>query len=278
MNVYRMRRGWVVAVCLALAGPVSAQDLDGFLPARGEGAAALSFASEGYDEFWAGEQKVRNPGVGSVDVESWSLWGRYGLTDRLSLVGNVAYVNADSDGMGGFAESDLQDLWLLAQYRLAESQRGNGRSRWVGALGVRTPLSDYEANLPVDVGDGTTDLLLRLVWQWKQGAFHFAQQVGYDLRGEDAPDQFPLYTQVGYRVGRVTWIGYLQWLLASSGTDIGDPGFTFPSNEEEYQRLGLRAYAELSDAWGLTVGGFTTLDGRNTGDASGFFVGGVVGF
>jgi hypothetical protein len=266
-----------LAAGLTLCAPLAALDLNGFMPAAGEGAVALSYTSEGYDEFWVGETRVSDPGVGDVEIDSIALWMRYGLTDRIALVANVPHVDASSDGLGGFEDSGLQDLSALVLFRALET--GDAvRHRVVAGGGVRTPISDYEANLPVDLGDGTTDALLRLVYQLEAGGFYASQQVGYDLRGDDAPDGLALYTEAGYSWPRLTLNGFYLRYLADGGTDIGDPGFTFPSNEDETERLGAKVFARLTDRLGAQAAIFETLDGRNSGDTSGFSAGFVFGF
>jgi hypothetical protein len=244
-------------------------DLNGFFPARGEGDVALSFTQESYDEFWLGTTRVFDPGVGEVETASSSLWTRYGFTDRLAVVATLNYVDVDSDGTMGFEDSGVQDFSALVAYRLLYRETGGARHTLAGALGVRTDASNYEANAPVSLGDGTTDRLARLVYQLEVGSFYFSQQVGYDLRGDDAPDGTPLYTELGYTFGRVTASGFYSKYSADGGTDIADPGFTFPSNQEEFDRAGLRVYVRLNDRFGVSAGAFTTLDGRNTGDATG---------
>ncbi len=263
-----------VAFLLPLA-PAAALDINGFMPGKGRGDLALSATVEGYDEFWVGETKVSDPGVGEVETFSLTAWLTWGLTDDLAVVVNVPYVDVDSDGLGGFGDSGLQDLSALLKVRFARIASGAARHSFVGAAGVRVPIGDYEGNLPVDLGDDTTDALFRLVYQLESGSFHFSQQVGYDVRGGDAPDGYPLLTELGVTAGRATWTLYLAQLIADDGTDIGDPGFTFPSNRDEYQRVGAKVYARFTDNLGGTLGGFTTLDGRNSGDITGFF-GGVV--
>lgn len=274
---YRSRRlraaTLAAAALLAVATPALALDLNGFLPARGSGSLAFSATREGYDEFFVGETKVSDPGVGEVDITSIAVWLQWGITDDFALVVNLPYVSADSDGLGGFEESGLQDLTVLGKYRFAAIDNGSARHSFLGALGARTPLSDYEANLPVDIGDGTTDALARLLYQFETGRFYFSQQVGFDLRGDDAPDGFPLYTELGLTRGRVTVSGFYSNYIADGGTDIGDPGFTFPSNQEEFQRGGAKLYARIGDRLGFSLVGFTTFDGRNTGDLSGISAG-----
>jgi hypothetical protein len=251
---------------LALAGPVAATNLNGFMPEQGHGDLAISYTTESYDEFWVGDVEVSDPGVGEVEIDSITAWFQWGFTDDLALVVDAAYVDASSDGLGGFADSGLQDGSVLLKYRFLAS----GPHSLVGGLGVRTALSDYEANLPVDLGDNTTDVLFRLVYQAQAGNVYFSQQVGFDLRSDDAPDGFPLYTELGYTFGQATVTLFYYRLIADGGTDIGDPGFTFPSNQDETSRLGLKIYARVTDRFGFAVSGFDTLDGRNSGDTTGF--------
>ncbi len=171
--------------------------------------------------------------MGEVETVTATVWARWGITDRVSLIANLPYVDVASDGLGGFADSGLQDLAVLAKLRLATIESGAARHSFAAGAGARTPLSDYEANAPVSLGDGTTDILARFVYQFERGPLYFTQQLGYDLRGEDAPDGFPLVSEVGYTVGRVTLSAQYLLYMADGGTDIGDPGFTFPSNQDE---------------------------------------------
>lgn len=257
----------LLALCVAI--PARAFDINGFMPAQGQGDIALSYTAESYDSFWAGETKVSDPGVGEVETDSLAAWFQWGFTDNFALVANLPYVDVTSDGLGGFEDSGLQDLSVLGKFRFLSS----GPHNLVAAAGFRTAAQDYEANLPVDLGDNTDDVLLRLVYQFQTNAFYFSQQVGYDVRGGNAPDGFPLYTELGYTAGRLTYTGFYSRLIADGGTDIGDPGFTFPSNQEEYSRVGGKIYGRITDSFGLSGLFFTTLDGRNTGETDGFSVG-----
>ena len=259
------------ALLLLFSIPAAAADLNGFLREKGHGDVALSYTSENYDQFWLGTTKVDVPNGGDVDTTSLSLWFAYGLTDNLTLVGDLPYVKSKSDGFD-MEQSALQDLTVLGEYRFA-SIGSTTRSDFLGAGGFRTHASNYEPNLPVDVGDGTSDILFRFVYHLEAGAFYFSQQIGYDLRNEDAPDGFPLLTEAGYTWGPVTLTAGFSVLKARGGTDIGDPGFTFPSNKEEYRRLGGRVYGRITDRFGVSGSYYQTLGGRNTGDSSGFSLG-----
>jgi hypothetical protein len=267
----------VLAAAQVLAPDARAFDLNAYLSGEGHGNVALSFTSEGYDAFWMGTTKVFDPGVGRVETKTASLWIRYGLTERLNLIANLPYIDADSDGLGRSSERGLQDFTMLGACRLV-SRGAQAKSTLLGAFGLRTSASNYEANLPVDIGDGTADWLARLVYQFEYRAFYASQQVGFDLRGGDAPNDVPLYTEIGFTTGPVTFNGFYSRLVAHDGTDIGDPGFTFPSNREEYRRAGIKVYGRVTGSFGLSAMAFTTLGGRNTGDSTGYSAGVVYGF
>ncbi len=251
---------------LFLAAPARAFDVNGFLPEPGRVDVALSYTSETYDHFWVGTTKVADPGVGKVDIHSTSLWLQWGLAPNLALAVNLPYVDTSGDGLAHFDDSGVQDLSALLKYRFFSS----GPHHLVGGVGVRTPAASYEGNLPVTRGHHTTDFLLRLVYQYQTEYFYFSQQVGYDVRNKDAPNNYPLYTEVGYTAGPVTYSGFYSRLVGNDGTDIGDPGFTFPSNRQEYSRLGVKIYGRVTDRFGLSAAYYDTLDGRNVGDSHGF--------
>jgi len=265
----------LLPLVLGFAARARATDVNGFLEPKGRGAAVLSFTAEGYDEFWAGTTKVADPGLGRVTTSSTALFTQFGLADGVSLVANLPYVSTSGDGQAGFAEKGLQDISALLKVRVfAFGTRA--RSSVVFAGGIRTIASNYEGNKPVSIGDGTADGLLRLVYLLQAGRFYWSQQVGFDVRGGEAPNGFPLYTEVGLGFGRATASLLYQGYFADGGTDIGDPGFTFPSNRDETQRVGAKVYFAATETWGAVVQGFTTLSGRNSGDTTGFGAGLVV--
>ncbi|REJ79743.1 MAG: hypothetical protein DWQ36_16810 [Acidobacteria bacterium] len=264
----------------SVAGPASASDMTGFLAEKGSGTLALGHTIESYDRFWVGETKVYEPALDEIETASTALYLRYGLTDSWSLIVGAAHVDAEASGPANLEDSGFQDLSVLLARRLwSGSSSGGARHDLVGAFGVRTPTESYEANSPVARGDETTDVLLRFVYLLRKGRLYWSQQVGFDLRSEDAPDGIPLYTEIGYSFGsRVTAIASISQHFADGGTDIGDPGFTFPSNREESLRAGLKAVVRLERGWGLFGGVFDTLDGRNTGDATGVSAGVIFDF
>ena len=130
----------------------------------------------------------------------------------------------------------------------------------------------------MSLGDGTTDVLLRAVYQFEHGSFYFSQQVGYDLRGGDAPDGIPLYTEAGYNLGAVHPQRLLPPLPRPGRHRHRRSGLHLPQQQGRDRAGGRQGLRPGHGDFGVFVAGFATLDGRNSGDATGFSFGTTFGF
>ena len=271
-SLVAFRAAILVSILLSLPPPARAMDLDGWVEQKGHGVVALSHTAQHYDQFWVGTTEVSDPMIGKVTTTSETLWFDYGITDRVTIIANLPYIKADSDGTAGFGQSQLQDVTVMGKYLFA-SVGSRVQSRFIGAVGFRTPASNYEIQgSVVDIGDGTNDSLFRFVYQLRAAPFFFSQQVGYDLRGSPAPDGRPFYTEAGLTSRWVSGAVFYSRYTARGGSDIGDPR-PFPSNKEESTRNGLRLYGRFTGALGWSAMYFNTISGRNTGDATGVAAG-----
>ncbi len=260
--------------------PLFAQGETGFLRGEGKLDIAASYILDSYDEFWVGSHKVSDPAVGEVERQSYALYGAYGLSDDVDLILSGAYVEADSDGTGGFPEeSDLQDLLAAAKWRICERMIGGGSTFSFALLpGIKVPMTDYENNAVTAIGDGQVDLRARVVAQldFANGSFA-ALETGYDRRNGSPDDEVPAHLTIGTTIAqRLTVSPFLSRVESLGGPDIGNPS-GFPPVEEDYTRAGVSLFWRLNERWGLTGSWRTTLDGRNTGDADGFSIGVVLG-
>ncbi len=270
-----------------LAGSLAAQGDTGFLRGEGRVDAALSHTLDYYDEFWVGDTKVDGDaaGVGEVERATYSLYAAYGMSDDLDLVLNANYVTAEADGPGagsGFPdEDDLQDLYLGAKWRAAQTAAGEGEFSFLFAPSVKLPMTDYEDNAVTAIGDGQVDLRFRGIVHYQYRGFWGALESGYDRRNGAPDDEVPINVTLGATVlERVTIMPFFSMINSLGGediSDVGSPGVGFPDTQEEYERWGVSAYARITPNIGLTGMWRTTSDGMNTGDADAFSVGLVVG-
>jgi hypothetical protein len=265
---------------LALASLASAQGDTGFLRGEGRADVALSYSLDWYDEFWVGDTKVSDPGVGEIERSTLSLYAAYGLLEDLDLVVNAAYVESSSDGAGGLPdEDDPQDLVLGAKWRAYDTGAGAGRLSLFLAPAVKLPMTDYENNAPTAIGDGQVDLRFRGIAHYQVGAFWGSLESGFDKRNGAPDDEIPFHLTLGGDVGPVTIMPFYSMVSSQGGIDISDvPALGgFPAVEEEYDRYGVRAYARIHDRFGLTAGYLTTTDGKNTGEVDAYTFGIVFG-
>ncbi len=257
---------------LLSAAPARAQGLNGFLAESGSVTFALSHTMESYDEYWVGTVSTADPTLGTVETGTVSLWFDAGLCRNVALTGNLAYADMASDGPAPLTAQGLQDRMFLLRWRFASPVTGRLTHRFVAGAGLRAPASPYEPNRIVAIGDATFDQLLRLVYQIEADALdgaYLAAELGYDVRGDDAPDGTSIHGELGATLSRVTAAVQVTRTFADGGFDIGEPGFTFPGLRGEWLRLGAKLYGRVSSGFGLAVSGFVTPDGRNVGEASG---------
>ncbi|MEM9338340.1 MAG: hypothetical protein AAGA66_06390, partial [Bacteroidota bacterium] len=152
--------------------------IDGFMKKPGEGTLAVSYSYERYDEFKFGTMKLDAPPPvgGSVTTQSLGVFADYGFSDRINVVLNMPYIRVQGSGneeerdqnMGGF-----QDVSAYVKWRPFELKMESGYLTVLGVVGFSTPLSAYEADDLLSIGNGaTTGLIKGLVqYKWNTGLF-----------------------------------------------------------------------------------------------------------
>jgi len=267
------------AIGLALAGEAIGQGETGFLRGEGRLDAVLSYTLDTYDRFWVGTTKVDDPSVGRIRRAAYNVYAAYGVASCLDVGANLSYVSASSTGIFE-REDDLQDLELKLKWKGLATRLGPGEASVLLSPGVKFPVSNYEDNAPTAIGDGQTDYRGRAIlhYQLDQGAF-LSLETGYDRRAGVPKDETPWNLTVGGTFfGFLTLSPFYSIVRSYGGPDIGDPGFSFPAVQEEYERAGVSTYVRLGSNLGLVGLWRTTLDGRNTGDADAFAFGTVIRF
>jgi hypothetical protein len=268
---------WIAATfsVVSLADTAAAQGETGFLRGKGKVDAIAYYNFDTYDEFWLGSNSIDNDdaGFGDIDRISYGLYTAVGITDDVDLTANVPYVIARADSVFP-READFQDLTVRGKWRVWGTSGGGNEFSLLPSPGIKIPLSNYEDNAVTAIGDGQTDYQFRAILHYHHDSGAFASvDTGYDVRAGRPRDEFPLHVTVGMTFGPVTIAPFYTHVDSLGGPDIGDPGFTFPEVEEDYDRVGVGAYVRFADSLGLTANLRTTVDGRNTGDVDAVSVG-----
>ncbi len=272
-----------IVLFIPLTFEATAQNLtDGFTSDKGKGIVALSYSWERYDEFYFGDEIMDAPAPygGEITTQCITLYGAYGLTDRLDIIVNLPYINAMGDGNDEMVDQSvggMQDLSLFLEWNPLEVQAGEGMFSFVGALGVSTPLSDYEADAVLSIGNHATRLDGRLLMQYKTESGLFGNlQAGYSFRGNNVPNATLLGAKIGFAAAKF-------YIDLWSDTQISDPDAPditpgeVPFNETRvnYTQVGVNLYYPISPALGISAGYGKYVSGRNVGKSD-RVTGGVV--
>ena len=272
--------------------------LDGFTPKKGDLSVTASQTRSNYKKFYAGETKLDAvPAHNKITQDIFSLYAKYGITDRLSAVINAPYIIANGDGVsdpvnGKSEVSGFQDISLALKYNAYKLGVGFGDLNLVTGVGVNIP-TGYEPNGILSLGNGAfaTDLTAGLHLNTHIGFFGTALAT-YSFRGDaenngsvandfvsgadfNVPDAFLAAGKIGYASSFIYVEGWIDYARSVKGVDIGTPAFkgNFPETKVGYTRLGATVYKNVLPELGVSAGYSKVVSGRNIGIASNYSLG-----
>jgi hypothetical protein len=273
------RAAGLCALVLASAAPVRAQ---AWVPPDGQGSVAVV-----YHFLYSGTHLNRfgapNTNLGSERLHVVSIEGEYGITDRLTIDGSLAWLATSWTGPHGkehgpldtgIYHGALQDCRVAARYQLVD-----GRSAVTPFVAVVLPTHDYETRghsafgrdlreLHIGLNAGHNFMLLG------RGAYvHANADYGFAQRAPDAPFNLNRLNgtfELGYSAtSRIAGRGFGIWQTMQDGLLSPLPEDS-PYHEDHdrltrasYLQLGGGASVGLSTRITLVVDAFTTVRGRN---------------
>jgi len=275
---------------------ISAQGLvDGFFNKKGSATISLSYSYSDYSDFYVGKEKVSPvPAHEKVSQDIYNLYLNYALTDKIQLIANLPYIQAEGEGVadpinGTTEQKDLHDLSIAAKWSPYRSNFSGGYVDYIVATSVAIPLG-YEPNGILSIGSGATaiDGKVGIHFQTNFG-FFTTLFAGYSFRGDaddefgvvdgdfDVPDATVFSGKIGYAASKIYLDAWADINSSVDGVDIGGPGFVgnFPETRVSYARIGADVYVPITSLIGINAGFGTVVDGRNIGDFT-FFTSGVV--
>jgi hypothetical protein len=275
--------------CLALAAlPLATfaqSPVSGFMNGKGHGAIAVSYSAEQYDNvFLVPADADGVPVFNEVNVNSVSLYGSFGLTDRLDAVLSLPYITARGNATEavlnelGFENerSGIQDLSVFLKYKPFGCSVGAGSLDFMLAAGLKTPLGNYKADEGLQsiiaIGNRATSVNGMAIAQWRSASGVFVTtQAGYSLRNGEVPNALLGEVKLGYAGRRFYADAWLAGQTSDGGVNILGEGFTgfFPATDVSYHRAGINVYVPLAAGFGISAGASKYLSGRNVGESTG---------
>lgn len=235
---------------------------------QGSGQVILTTGYYGTDQYFdnAGSKKSQ------PDYSQYALspYVEYGLRDDLTIGTNLSlqYLTQNGYYHYGIADSEFflrQRLW-----------QGDGFVISAQPM-IKLPSPTSSTRLP-QIGSSTPDAGLTLSGGYGFSAYgqnHFLDlDAGYRHRFGRPHDQVNLSATAG--IGLTSQLMLMPQLFATYRTAVpaATSGFLqSASNDYNLTRLQVSAVYKLTNDLSLQVGGFTTLDGRNTGGGSGALFG-----
>ena len=275
----------MLPLTMAAQSPIS-----GFMKAKGEGSITVTQSREDYSDVFLVPNKVNSvPVFNKVTTKSVSLYAEYGFSDRLNFVVSLPYIQTTGEATpatlanNGFENerSGFQDVSIYGKYKIKSYEVMNGNLDIIGALGVETPLGNYDVDEGLQsiiaIGNRSTDITGLAIANYKHNSGIFAiGQVGYSLRSNEVPNALISELKLGYAASVIYGDIFIANQLSSSdGVDILGQGFTgfFPATRVNYTRIGANMFVPIVKGFGLTAGINTYIEGRNLGDSTGAYSG-----
>ena len=264
---------------LLAAGTAHAQ-LSAYTPAANQILVTPAYVFQTYDEFWAGDTKVKLPD--DVVQHTGYLSLEYGILDDLALDATMGYSGTDTDAFGkGNNDDGLTDTRFGLRYRVLDENKATCPLLPTLTLRLGGIIEGtYDPSFPFSSGDGASGVEgSLLIGKQICSGLGLYGEIGYRTRNQKVPDD--LFASAGFYAsyqGFSATFGY-RHVQGLSGGDIGDStgketfnpagganAYGFPEVKEINQLL--EASLGYTDHGGryYSVFGAKNVDGKNTGD------------
>jgi hypothetical protein len=269
----------------------SQSPISGFMQGKGKGNVSISYSYEKYDKvFFIPEEVDGVPVFNETKISSTSIYATYGITDQVDVVVVLPYVTAKGNATQEVLTNlnlenerkGFQDVSVFVKYSPFNFDFGSSSLRLIGALGLKTPLSNYKVEEGfqsiIAIGNRSTTVSTTgmAMFRMDSGVFASAQLAG-NYASNDVPNSYATELKVGYAAKLFYGDVYIANQKSTGGVDIFGEGFAgyFPITKVNYTKIGLDLYTPIYQDFGVSVGASTLVAGRNIGKSTGFY-GGLV--
>ena len=279
----------ISSVCL------SQTDIDGIMMEKNGFCIGPMFGYSSWKNYWEGTLKRENLNLGTVSTQMYSVMGNYGINNKLNVLFGLPYVKTKASAGQLNGQEGVQDLSLWVKWKPFSKKIASGRLSLFAIGGYSLPVSDYTGDfLPMSIGLESKNLSIRGMADYQRGSWFGTVSGTYVRRSNikldrdayyttemhytnkvDMPDAASFNVRAGYRDKGLIAEAFLDDWITLDGFDITRNNMPFPSNKMNATRIGFNFkydmpfYPQLS----FTGNAFTTVAGRNVGQATGFNAG-----
>ncbi|MDY6992085.1 MAG: hypothetical protein SVR94_05690 [Pseudomonadota bacterium] len=248
-----------------------------WLPEPETGSLSLTYVFQTADKFYRAERRRPTPGNGE-DLNQHTLWlnAHYGFNDRLAFDLRTGYAQSDfitgpgiptiDDSFNGLADSNIGVTWRVIDEFIAEGPLPSVALRAAAIIE-----GDYDTGYINSIGDGGSGVEGSIIVGKLLGnTVGLLGELGYRSRSNDIPEEVFVHLSGYYMIQHWTASIQYQQTNATSGLDIGGPGFSpsrFPELEEDKEMVGLGLSYDINYDFNVGFNLLTTVNGRNTDDS-----------
>lgn len=285
----------LVMLCLQINPAVAQTDIDGVMMEKNALCIGPMFGHSSWKNYWEGTLKRENLNLGKVSTTTYNVMGNYGITNKLNLLFGLPYIKTKASAGQLKGLKGVQDFSVWIKWKAYTKKIGQGRLSLFAIGGYSLPASGYTADfLPMSIGLESKNLTLRGMADYQRGSWFGTLSGTYVRRSNITLDRTAYYTteqhysnevkmpdaasfnvRAGYRNKGLIAEAILDNWTTLGGFDITRNNMPFPSNKMNATRIGFNFKYEMPfhPQLSLTGNAFTTIAGRNIGQATGFNMG-----
>lgn len=285
----------IVFACLSASAMWAQTDIDAIMMSKRNFCTGIMYGNSSWTNYWEGTLKRDNQNLGRVSTQSVSIMGNYGVSRKLNLLFGIPYVQTKASAGQLKGYRGIQDLSLWVKWMPIEKEWGKHIFSVYALGGASAPMTNYVADyLPLSIGLRSKTLSFRGMLDYQYGSWFTTFSATYVHRTNITIDRMAYYTTEMHYSNEVYMPDALQfnwragfrdkgWIVEAvadqwttlGGFDITRNNMPFPSNRMNATRLGINLKYEdvFLDGLSLTGNAFTTVAGRNMGQANAFSAG-----
>jgi hypothetical protein len=290
-----MKRIFTILTIIITIHSMAQTDMDGIMMDKKYFCVGAAYGKNIWKNYWEGTLKRDNLNLGIVSSSSVTIMGNYGITSKLNAIFVIPYIKTNASAGQLKGQQGIQDLSTFVKWVAYEKKNKKATLKGIVIAGVSTPLTNYTPDLmPLSIGMKSKTANIRGMVDYQNNNWFGTLSGTYSYRGNVKLDRNTYYTtrlyytdivempnasninvRVGYR--DATWIieAIANRWITNGGFDITRNNMPFVSNKMNATTLGLHVRYNTKFLKNLLFVGdaITTIDGRNTGQTSGYSVG-----
>ncbi|QHI36483.1 hypothetical protein IMCC3317_18460 [Kordia antarctica] len=231
-------------------GPIS-----GFYSEKGDAIVVVGLGFEDSKNYFIGREKSDL----SRSLYSVSLFGIYGINNRLNIQASIPYLSSNK-------ENGFQDAQFFLKYKLLQKEWKKDKLELSLATGFSFNLTDYNIGGLNDLGQQAKILDFRALLHYqKQSGWFINLQSGFSYKFAPVPNSLPVTIRLGKASSKSYFDFWYDFQYAFGGIDYrGTPRpQDFRRLGANYHKIGGTYHFSLSKKSGIYVAPSYVISGRN---------------